>query len=58
MFEVNLHTGEDQNHSVRYLHNVKHTKLLHDLYIVRFVKNLDNCYESFLSRVYTSFVGL
>jgi hypothetical protein len=37
---------------------VKHTKLGHEPYIVRSVTNLDNCFKSFLSRVYTSFVEL
>ena len=41
-FKVNLHTGEDQNHSVQYLHSVKHTKPGHEPYIVRFVTNFHN----------------
>jgi hypothetical protein len=57
-FEVILHTNEDQIHSVQYLHNVKHTKLGHEPCIVCFVTNMDNCFESFLSRVYTSFLEL
>jgi hypothetical protein len=32
-FKVNLHTSENENHSVQYLHNVKHTKLGHEPYI-------------------------
>jgi len=57
-FKVNLHTSEDQNQTVKYLHNAKHTKLGHDPYIVRFVINLNSFSESFLFRVYTSFVEL
>jgi hypothetical protein len=41
-FKVNLHTSENENHSVQYLHNVKHTKLGHEPYIDRFVTNLRN----------------
>ena len=57
-FEVNLHINVDENHSIQHLHNVKHTKLGHEHYIVHFITNLVNCFESFLSRVYTSFVEL
>jgi hypothetical protein len=45
-FKVNLHTSEDQNHSVQYLHNVKYIKLGHEPYIVLYAKNLDSCSES------------
>ena len=46
-FKVNLHSSEDQNHSVQYLHtSVKHTKLSHEPYIVRYVTNLESCSES------------
>jgi hypothetical protein len=47
-FKVNLHTSEHQNHSVQYLHSVKHTKLGHKPYKVYHVTSLDTCYESFL----------
>lgn len=57
-FKANLHTSEDQNYNVKCLHNVKHTKLGHKPYIIHIVTNLDNCFESFLSRVFTSFVEL
>jgi hypothetical protein len=57
-FKVNLHTSEDQNDNVEYLDSVKHTKLVHEPYIDRFVTTLDSCSESFLSRVYTSFIKL
>jgi hypothetical protein len=48
-FKVNLNNSEDQTHSVRYLHNVKHTKFRHKPHIVRFVTNLDSCSGSFYS---------
>jgi hypothetical protein len=41
-FKVNLHTNEDQNHSVQYLHSVEHTKLGHEPYIVHYVTKLDD----------------
>ena len=41
-FKINLHTSEDQNHSVQYLHSVKHTKLGHEPYIARSVTNFHN----------------
>ena len=57
-FKANLHTSEDQNHSVQHLDNVKHTKLGHGPYIVHYATNLDSCFESFLSKVYTTFIKL
>ena len=57
-FKVNLHTNEDRNLSVQYLHSVKHTKFGHEPYIVHYVTNLNNFFESFTSIVYTSFIIL
>jgi CYTH domain-containing protein len=57
-FKAKLSTSEDQNHNMKCLHNVKRTTLGHELCIIHIVTNLDHCFESLLSKVYTSFVEL
>ena len=45
LFKVNLHTSEDQKHSVQYLHSVKNSKMSrawYEPYIVCFVTDLNN----------------
>ena len=56
-FKVNLHIGEDQNHSVQYLHSVKHAKLGREPYIVHFVTNLVSGRELGLGLQFCPFLG-